>query len=101
MIQEECFDFELLAEGVDKLKSHIYVGRYTLDQAITDAAKAAYLATVIEYGLHNIGKYSGNVDIVKGMTIKPVVSKELAKLRRGNPEAHYYWCKISEILQNH
>ena len=92
-------DFELLAEGVDKLKSHIYVGRYTLDQAITDTAKAAYLATAIEYGSHNIEKYSGSIDEVKDMTIRPVVSKELAKLHRGNPEAYYYWSKISEILQ--
>ena len=93
-------DFELLAEGVDKLKSHIYVGRYTLDQAITDAAKAAYLATAIEYGLHKIVKYSGNANEVKDLSIRPVVSKEVAKLRRGNPEAYYYWSKISDILQD-
>lgn len=91
-------DFELLAEGVDKLKSHIYVGRYTLDQAITDAAKAAYLATAIEYGVHDIEKYSGNAADVKDMTIRPIVSKEVAKIRRGNPEAFYYWSKISQIL---
>ncbi len=93
-------DFELLAEGVDKLKSHIYVGRYTLDQAITDAAKAAYLATAIEYGQHNIEKYSGNVSEVMSMKISTAVSKEVAKIRRGNPEAYYYWSKISDILQN-
>lgn len=91
-------DFELLTEGVDKLKSHIYVGRYTLDQAITDAAKAAYLATAIEYGVHDIEKYSGNAADVKDMTIRPIVSKEVAKIRRGNPEAFYYWSKISQIL---
>jgi hypothetical protein len=91
-------DFELLKEGVDKLKSHIYVGRYTLDMAISDAAKAAYLATVIQYGLNKIEKYSGNVADVKDMTFAPVISKEVAKIRRGNPEAYYYWCKISQIL---
>ena len=91
-------DFELLKEGVDKLKSHIYVARYTLDMAISDAAKAAYLATVIQYGLNKIEKYSGNVDDVKDMTISPVISKEVAKIRRGNPEAFYYWSKISQIL---
>ena len=94
-------DYELLKEGVDKLKSHIYVGRYTLDMAISDAAKAAYLATVIQHGLNNIEKYSGNVNDVKDMTISPVISKEVAKIRRGNPEAYYYWCKISQILMNH
>ena len=93
-------DFELLAEGVDKLKSHIYVGRYTLDQAITDAAKAAYLATAIEYGQHRIEKYSGNANVAMSMKISTAVSKVLTKIRRGNPEAYYYWCKISDILQH-
>jgi hypothetical protein len=32
------------------------------------------------------------------MTISPVISKEVAKIRRGNPEAFYYWSKISEML---
>ena len=92
-------DFELLAEGVDKLKSHIYVGRYTLDQAITDAAKAAYLATAIEYGQQKIEKYSGNANEVMSLKISVAVSKEVTKIRRGNPEAYYYWSKISDILQ--
>jgi hypothetical protein len=91
-------DFELLAEGVDKLKSHIYVGKYTLDQAITDAAKAAYLATAIEYGQHKIEKYSGNAHEVMSMKISAALSKELTKIRRGNPEAYYYWSIISNML---
>ena len=89
----------ILEEGVDKLKSHMYVGRYTLEMAIADAAKAAYLATVIQYVLNKIEKYSGNPSDVKGMTISPAISKDVAKIRRGNPEAFYYWCKISQILQ--
>ena len=92
-------DFELLKEGVDKLKSHIYIGRYTLDMAINDAAKAAYLATAIQYGYNKIEKYSGNVSDVMNMTISPIISKEVTKIRRGNPAAYYYWCKISQILQ--
>jgi len=44
---------------------------------------------------------TGNVNDVKDMTISPVISKEVAKIRRGNPEAYYYWCKISQILMNH
>lgn len=91
-------DFELLKEGVDKLKSHIYSGRYTLDNAITDAAKAAYLATLIEKGATEIEKYGGNVNELKEMSIHPILSKELAKIRRGNPEAYYYWVKTSELL---
>ncbi len=91
-------DFELLKEGVDKLKSHIYSGRYTLDNAITDAAKAAYLATLIDKGATEIEKYWGSISELKDMSIYPTLSKELAKIRRGNPEAYYYWVKTSELL---
>lgn len=91
-------DFELLKEGVDKLKSHIYSGRYNLDNAITDAAKAAYLATLIEKGVMEFEKYSGSANDLKGMNILPTLSKELAKIRRGNPEAFFYWVKTSELL---
>jgi hypothetical protein len=41
---------------------------------------------------------AGNAADVKDMTISPVISKEVAKIRRGNPEAFYYWSKISEML---
>ena len=64
-----------------------------------DAAKAAYLATAIEYGLYKIEKYSSNAHEVMGMKISATVSKEVTKIRRGNPEAYYYWSKISDILQ--
>ena len=92
-------DYELLQEGVDKLKSHIYVGKYTLDQAISDSAKAAYLATVIQHGLSTIEKYPGNSKMNSDKTVYPLLDKELTKLRRGNPEAFYYWGKISQILK--
>ena len=92
-------DYALLQEGVDKLKSHIYVGKYTLDHAISDSAKAAYLATAIQYGLSAIEKYSGNPEKHSDMTVYPLLDKELSKLRLGNPEAFYYWGKISQILK--
>jgi hypothetical protein len=56
------------------------------------------LATVIQYGHDRLEKYSGNAADVKDMTISPVINKEVAKIRRGNPEAFYYWSKISEML---
>ena len=51
----------------------------------------------IEYGQHKIEKYSGNANEAMNMKISAAVSKELSKIRRGNPEAYYYWSKISDI----
>ena len=90
-------DFGLLKEGGDKLKRHIFSGRFTLDNAITDAAKAAYLTTLIEHDASVIERYSGNPSELKDKVL-PSVSKELAKFRRGNPEAFFYGIKTSELF---
>ena len=70
-----------------------------LTRPISDSAKAAYLATVIQHGLSTIEKYPGNNIINSDKTVYPLLDTELLKLRRGNPEAFYYWGKISQILK--
>jgi hypothetical protein len=57
------------------------------------------LATAIEFGQHKIEKYSGDANEAMKTKISASVNKEVTKIRRGNPEAYYYWSKISDILQ--
>ena len=38
----------------------------------------------------DIEKYSGNANEVMSLKISATVSKEVTKIRRGNPEAYYY-----------
>lgn len=49
-------DFKMLQSGVKKLSSLIYVVNYHIGHAITDAAKATYLATLIEIGEQEEGR---------------------------------------------
>ncbi len=90
--------FELLQDGIQRIKSFMYKQNYHIEQAIADAARAAYLATLIEKGIDTIEKYSGNAAEVATLQIQPSLSNKLNKLKISNPEAYYYWAKTSELL---
>ena len=84
MILKECFE----KEWIDKVcSSHKFKHPELVEKV------------VIQYGLNKIEKYSDHFEDVKNMTISPVISKDVAKIRRGYPEAFYYWSIISQILQ--
>lgn len=92
-------DISLLQDGIMRVKSFMYKQRYTIDNAIIDAARAAYLATLIEKGGMKPERYSGNPLVIKDMSIYPTLTNRLNKLRASLPEAFYYWVKTSELLK--
>lgn len=77
----------------------MYKQRYLIDNAIIDAARAAYLATLIEKGFNKIEPYSNNPADIKDLVIRPSLTNRLNKLRNNLPEAYYYWVKTSELLE--
>lgn len=86
-------DFDLIQDGIIRVKSFMYKQRYLIDHAIIDAARAAYLATLIEKGIYEIESYSNNPADIKDMVIRPSLPNKLNKLRSNLPEAYYYWAK--------
>lgn len=88
-------DFAALQNGVSRLRSFMYLGKYQIEQAITDAAKAAYLATLLEKGATTFEKYTGSID---GLLIPASLPVKLGKLRLPSPEAFFYWVKTGELL---
>lgn len=88
-------DFNALQNGVTRLRSFMYLGKYQIEQAITDAAKAAYLATLIETGATSFDRYPGTVE---GMRLPGSVPTKLGKLRLPSPEAYFFWVKTGELL---
>ena len=88
-------DFEALQKGVTFIRPFMYQGKYFIEDAINDAAKAAYLATAIEKGTSAIQHFkssSVSPDLV------PTVSNKLNKLRGILPEAFFYWTLTSQLL---
>lgn len=90
-------DFNMLQSGIKKITALIYTQNYYIEQAITDAAKAAYLATSIEKGNKGIERYNPSASILD-MQLAPTVHNKLNKLKKITPEAFFYWVKTSELL---
>lgn len=91
-------DFNLIQDGIMRVKSFMYKQRYRIEEAIIDAARTAYIATLIEKGIHKIEYYSGNPSDIKELVILPSLTNKLNKLRNSLPEAYFYWAKTSELL---
>ena len=89
--------FALLQKGIVNIKPFMYMGAYRIEEAIIDAAKAAYLATLIEKGQETVERFPAT-PLSEDLQIEPVLTNKLNKLRIGMPEAYYYWAKTSQLL---
>lgn len=89
-------DFAALQNGISRLRSFMYLGKYQIEQAVVDAAKAAYLSTLITTGNNSFERYDGGS--VSSLRLPPSVPKRLGKLRLPSPEAYFYWVKAGELL---
>jgi hypothetical protein len=79
----------------------MYQEKYQIEEAITDASRAAYLATCFEKGIFEIEKYpKENPKVVLDMSISELLPTKLRKLRNVIPEAYYYWAKVDELLKS-
>ncbi len=91
-------NFAMLQQGVSRIKSFMFRGNYFIENAIADAAKAAYVATLLEKGQTAIERYDGNPLSISNLDIELVLTSKLNKLKRISPEAYFYWAKISQLL---
>lgn len=91
-------DFKALSMGIIQVKRFIFSENYHLDRAITDASKAAYMATVLKHKHNKLEKYK-DIEQVKDLTIDQSFNSKLNKLKKGNPEAFYYWYQIFLLKQ--
>ena len=87
-------NFEALQNGINRLKSFMYLGKYYIEQASSDAAKAAYLAAVIKHNLSAIEKYDNGKSLLKTEKKLPAI---ITKMLMSIPEAYFYWSKYTEI----
>ena len=91
-------EFALLKEGISRIGSFIHSERYTLDTAIVNAAKAAYLAKLIENGRNDIRHYNPEkAGELNSKNISLLLLTKLNKLKKTHPEAFFYCHEISEL----
>ena len=90
--------FQLLQDGIISMQPFTIGSRYVIEDATVDAAKTALLATMIERGVDEFIPYSLARDSIADLRLMDSVPMRLARLRRNNPEAFYYWVKTSELM---
>lgn len=98
-------NFDILNRGINSVKSYIFSDSFHLDKAVTYAAKAAYLASLIKYSKEEIVRFDPKVNM-KNFEIKQFSPKHpldelnrLNKLKKSNPEAFHYCYQIYKIIQ--
>lgn len=92
-------DFNILHKGVIQVKPFIFSEQFHLEKAITYAAKAAYIATVIKFGVKYFSRFSQELDMKDWVIAEPINTK-LNKIKKTNPEAFYYLYQMFEIVRN-
>jgi predicted nucleotidyltransferase component of viral defense system len=92
-------NFEELQNGIQRIGSFIFSENYHIEKAITHASKAAYLATLIKYGILAIKKFESPVQI-KDWSIGEPLNNKLNKLKKTNPEAFFYWYHIFSLYNS-
>lgn len=93
-------EFRLLQDGIRRIGNFIHSENYTLDSAIVNASKVAYLSKLIEKGINEIHHFHQDSigDLMVENLQQPMPTK-LNKLKKTNPEAFFYWNEIQKMFR--
>jgi predicted nucleotidyltransferase component of viral defense system len=92
--------FKLLQDGIKRIQSFIHSERYTIDTAIVNAAKVAYLSILLANNIMEVSHFDkDNIQELQHLTIENPLPTKLNKLKKSNLEAFYYWWKVFEIVK--
>jgi len=90
-------EFNQLQVGIRNF-TNFTIDRFNIDEAITAAAKVAYLSKLLQSSKEvNIERFKNPLEI-KNWIIEDQEYNKLNKLKKNNPEAFYYWYKY--VIKN-
>ena len=93
-------EYKLLQDGIRRIGGFMIGERYTLDSAIVNASKAAYLCKLIEKGINEIRHYSPDMfGEVSDQVLQFPIPAKLNKLKKTHPEAFFYFNEIQSLIQ--
>ena len=93
--QQNPEEFKLLQDGIGRIGSFVLGSRYTLDNAIVNAAKVAYLSQLITKGKIEVHHYNPDrIDEMVGQVLQQPMPTKLNKLKKTHPEAFFYLNEI-------
>lgn len=93
-------EYKLLQDGINRIGSFIHSEKYTLDSAIVNAAKVAYLTKLLAKGFNEIRHYNpNNLREMSSQVLRLPIPTKLNKLKKTHPEAFFYWNEIQIMEQ--
>ena len=96
--QEDLDEYKLLQDGISRIGNFIHSEKYTLDSAIINAAKVAYLSKLMEKGINEIHHYKAeDISALASRVLQLPIPTKLNKLRKTHPEAFFYWNEIQSM----
>lgn len=96
--QQNPEEFKLLQDGIGRIGSFVLGSRYTLDNAIVNAAKVAYLSQLITKGKIEVHHYNPDrIEEMAGQVLQELMPTKLNKLKKTHPEAFFYLNEIRGI----
>ena len=96
--QQSPDEYKLLQDGINRIGSFMIGGKYTLDSAIVNAAKAAYLSKLMEKGRNEIHHYNPELSSeLSDLVLQLPLPTKLNKLKKTHLEAFYYFNEIQAM----
>jgi hypothetical protein len=93
--EKECY--EELSDGVRKIIHYIYSEHYRIEEAISSAAKAAYLSRLLKSpGNQEVARFDKNTDLSRLTITHPQYTK-FNKIKKYKPETFFYWYEALKI----
>lgn len=95
--KDGSFESTELTKGVSQIHDLIISENYTYYSAVVNAAKAAYLATLLKLGINEIKRFDPSMDLNK-LKLSSSVNPLISKIKSFRPEAYFYWVMIGDLL---
>ena len=92
-------EYTYLTDGAHRVNGFILIENYTMERAVRDAAKVAYLVRLLQTSATEVKHYSREMDteLTTALIVNPEL-KKLNRLKKTNAEAYFYCCLLESLL---
>ena len=92
-------EYEYLTNGANRINEFIITENYSMERAVRDASKVAYLVRMLQTGNNEVQHFHPKMsEQLAGQTIVAPQINKLNRIKKLSPEAFFYWRRIEELL---
>lgn len=92
-------EYNYLVDGAHRVNGFILIENYTMERAVRDAAKLAYLVRLMELGINEVSHYAKEADTaLADILIENQALNKLNRIKKINTEAFFYCHQLEKLL---